>query len=328
MNAEALRQRLLDPAPGGLVDRLAGLVLEDVYAAKVREVLPPEVVAAWARDALAGWAASDAAPAALERLVEHAANALHDDGRKVGELVPAELRRAVLEVAARPFSPERRLVLSLLDRRPMRERLRELVVAVVSDYAARTPGAGMAKGLGGLAKFAADQARARTGGLGALVGAVTDEVSGQVERRSKEFADLALAGVLQQLADIISSPRRAAEAAELRVSFLEGVLDLTLPQLARELVNLDVPGGAQVLRDGVRAWLGTPAAARTLADAAARLLAPVADQPVGTLAQEWGARAALDAHLRPLLAARLARLFAQDGFLGWLEALLGAQDGA
>ena len=50
----------------------------------------------------------------------------------------------------------------------------------------------------------------------------------------------------------------ADDAAELRAELFDGVMELTFPQLARELVNLDVTGGAQVLRDGMRRWLKTP----------------------------------------------------------------------
>jgi hypothetical protein len=84
--------------------------------------------------------------------------------------------------------------------------------------------AGMARGLGSLAKFAGETVKARSGGLGSLVGAVSGEVERQLEKRAVEFVDASIAGVFGQIADALSDPKRAEEAAELRMAIFDGAL--------------------------------------------------------------------------------------------------------
>ena len=98
--------------------------------------------------------------------------------------------------------------------------------------------------------------KSRSGSLGSLVGAVSDEVERQLEKRATEFVDSALAGVFGQIADAVSDPKRASEAAELRIAFFDGALELTGPQLARELANLDVAGGTEDPAGGAEAVAG------------------------------------------------------------------------
>jgi len=102
--------------------------------------------------------------------------------------------------------------------------------------------------------------KSRTGGLGSLVGAVGSEVERQLEKRAVDFVDGALSGVFGQIADALSNPSRAHEASELRQAFFDGMLELTGPQLAREVMNADVPGGAKTVRASLQKWLDSQAA--------------------------------------------------------------------
>ncbi len=324
MDAPALLARLRQTGDDSPLAKLAHLSLDHFLEQKVAALLPPERAREALRLGLEGWLQSPLALPALEKWVEDAAAALKADPRKLKELVPAGVRATVLELAERPYSPDKRLVLTLLDRPPMRELVRALLLSTVLDFARRAsaPVAGMAKGLGGLMKAAAESARSRTGTLGALVGAAGDAVEKQLEKRAAEFVDAALGGVFGELADAVSDPRRAAEAAELRSEALKGALELTLPQLSRELINLDLPGGAKTLREGLERWLGSDEAdeaLRAATDALAkreggRTLREVLDD-AGQLQlwRTWGLRA---------LEERLREVAQSEAFAEWLAAVL------
>jgi hypothetical protein len=321
MSVRRALERLKDRSDGAAADRLAQLMLEQLFSARVDAVLPPKQVAAWARLALEGWLASPEALATLERHLETTVNAFNTDRRRLRELAPKELRETVLELTQRSYSPDRRVVLTLLDRPPMRELIRALVLDTVTAFGARmaAPAATVTKGLGGLARFAADQMKARGGALGGIVGAVSNEVQAQLEKRASEFADAAISGVLAEIADAICDPKRAQEAAQLRVEIVEGALELTLPQLARELINLDVPGGAKVLREGLSQWLASPEGKAKLDDAAAKVQL---DRTVGQLLEGIGQLEAARTIGRELIRSRLGELFDSPAYATWLAEVL------
>jgi hypothetical protein len=222
------------------------------------------------------------------------------------------------------FPPDRTLVLTIIDRGPIRQLVREILLEAVLDFArkASAPMAGMAKGLGALARFAGETVRSRSGGLGSLVGAVGGEVERQLEKRAVEFVDATLAGVFGQLADAFADPRRAAEAAELRVALFDGVLELTSAQLSRELVNADIPGGAEVLRAGLARWLAAPQAEAQLGALAARATGVLTKQTTGELLAELGLREVVRAAAQEYAVAGLRQLVGTPAFERWLTTLV------
>jgi hypothetical protein len=238
------------------------------------------------------------------------------------DVVARDVRVALREVVGRPFSPDRQLVLTIIDRGPMRELVRALLLDAVLEFGRRAsaPVAGVARGLGSLARFAGETVKAKSGTLGSLVGAVSGEVERQLERRAVEFVDAALGGVFGQLADAIADPRRAAEAAELRMALFDGAMELTLPQLSRELVNLDVAGGAEVLRDGLRRWLASPDADRQLGELARFVLERDAARSGRQVLAELGLLDVTRSTAVPQVAAFLRRLAASPAFGQWLSA--------
>jgi hypothetical protein len=321
VTAEQLIERMRDASDGGAADRLALIMIDQLFAEKISAVLPAAALAQSLRQGLQGLLASENVLSELERWVEDTVNRLNADRRSLREAASSQLREQLLELTQRPYSPDRRVVLTILDRPPMRALIRSLVLQTVTAFASKmaAPAASVTKGLSGLARIAAEQVKSRGGALGGLVGAVSNEVSHQVERRAAEFADAAISGVLAEIADSLSDPKRAHEAAQLRMEALKGALELTGPQLARELINLDVPGGAKVLREGLSNWLASPKSQPAL-EAAARSLAM--DRSVAELAEKFGQREALAAFLRQLLRARLASLFGSAEYAAWLQALM------
>ena len=305
MNATELQTRLDDAA----CRRLADLTIEQMLDRPVGELLTEEVGARLWRMALEGWVHSAQALPALSRLVEQAANDLSANRKSLRDAWPAEARSTVREMLQRPWSPDRQLVLTVIDRPPVRDLIRALLLETVLEFArkASAPMSGVAKGLGSFARMAGAAAKARSGGLGAFVGAVSGEVERQVEKRATEVVDAALGGVFGEIADAISNPRRAGEAAELRLAIFDGVLELTGPQLSRELINLDVHGGAEIVREGITRWLASAGSEAAIAKAVKTLgeregrdgLAVSTTTPSATTPQKTGSSTAARKRKKP-----------------------------
>jgi hypothetical protein len=242
------------------LERLAEMSVDAMMNEPLTGVVSVDVAVQWARRFLSAWLTTGSSNAVLTRVVESVIAELRQERRPLKDVVAPDVRAALRQVSGRPFTADRKLVLTVIDRPPTRELVRQILLDAVLDFGrkASAPVAGMAKGLGAIARFAGEQVKSRSGGLGSLVGAVGDEVERVLERRAAEFVDTALAGVFGQLADAVADPRRAAESAELREALFDGVMELSGAQLARELINADVPGGVEVLRHGLTRWLDSP----------------------------------------------------------------------
>lgn len=314
---------LVSKLQGEAAHSLAALSVEVLLQRPVEAFVPEALARETARKALSAWLASDTAPAVLERVVEALVNELQQERRSLKELTSKDVRHALHELLRRPFSPDRRLVLTVIDREPMREVVRALLLQTVLEFGrkASAPVAGVAKGLGSLAKLAGETVKSRSGSLGSLVGAVSGEVERQVEKRAVEFVDAALGGVFAQLADVVSDPKRAEEAAELRVAFFDGVLELTGTQLAREVMNLDVTGGAAELREGLKRWLASTESDAELTRAATLVLSRDAKRPVKDVLQELGLLEVTREVATKQLAGHIQHIAAAPEFASWLSAL-------
>lgn len=302
---------------------LGSLSVDAWLETPLRDALAPVLTSGLLRAALEGWLSSEAAVPALTRGLEQVLTQLGAERAALKTLAPHELRVTLRELMRRPFSPDRKVVLTIIDREPTRALVRQILLDAVLEFARRAsaPMAGVAKGLGALARMAGETVKSRSGGLGSLVGAVGSEVERQVEKRAVEFVDATLASVFGQLADAVADPRRAEEAAELRLALLDGVLELTPAQLSRELINADVPGATELIRTGLRRFLATPEADAVLATAITRVHALLPEQTVKASLEEAGL---LDA-LRPVLVeqavARLRQVLATPRFAAWLTQL-------
>lgn len=317
-------QTLISKLQSQAADSLAALCVESLLATPVGTLVPPPLLISTTRKALAAWLESDSAVQSLTQVVESIANRLQTDRRPVKDVVPRDVRLALREVMGRPFSPDRKLVLTLIDREPTRHLVRQLLLDAVLEFGRRAsaPVAGVARGLGSLASMVGDRMKARSGSLGTLVGAVGDEVERQLEKRAVEFVDSALAGVFAQIADALSDPRRAAEAAELRTAVFDGALELTGPQLARELGNLDVAGGAEILRGGLKRWLASPDSEAQLKGFLSIVLDRDEQRPLADVLEEAGLLHVARELGKEQLASRVRVIAATPEFSAWLTALL------
>lgn len=326
MNAQELLARLQDASPDGPLDRLAALVVEHELSQPLETLFPPALVARALRAALEGWLASDTADQELASALEHLQRQLSQDSRTVRQALPPELPKALSELAARRYSPDKTLVLTVLERPPVRALARGLLLNVLIDFSRKVSAPvtenRLAKGFSGLARLAAEQAKSSGGALGGIASALSDEIERQVEKRARDFTDSALSGIFQQLADALTDPSRASEQAEMRVAILDGVMELPLAKLGRELSRADVPGAAAVVRKGLSQWHASEDATAQLEGWIARALERDGKRPAREVLGALGLLDTFQKLGRESLRARLAPVVASEPFARWLEELI------
>ena len=323
VNAALMLERLGNDDPSGPRRALARLLSQHVFDTPLPDLLPQAFLATAGLGTLRAWTASPDAEAALRPLLIAAAAELDAMPQSLGDLSPQALRSALLQVASRTYLPQREVALAFIDRPAVRTLVRQLLVEAMRDAVTRlsAPVAGLAKGLSGFARLAVDQARAKSGTLGSIVGAVGGEVERQAEKRAAELADAALGVVMTGLVDTVCDSRHAATMNALRTAAVEGAFDLRGPVLAQELSRLDVPAGALAFREGLAAWALTDDAKARVDSAVAALHRVMGPGTLGT----WAARAGIDpsarASLETWLDTQLRAVLKTPAMAEWLAAL-------
>ena len=316
-----------DDAP---IARLARLAVERDLERPIRELVDPAFSAGVLRGALRTWVASDEAEGWILDRIEELRGWLAAQRRPLGDLVPPSLQAACTELAGRPFSPDRGITLFLLDRPPVRELLRHLLVEELLAFGRKLRAPVMenplARGLGGLGRMASE--RARTSGAFAamasqMVGAVSDELERQLDRRAGEFADAALSRVLQRLGDLLCDPSRAEEQAELRRALLRGVFELDTAELARELERSQPAVVSAIVRRGFEAWLERDETEGEIAAAIEAVFAAEADHPLREVLARLGLLEGFLAFALPLAESRMRGLVETEAFAEWLDEVVG-----
>ena len=205
-------ERLLDASPEGASARLAALLVEEALGQTIGELVDVRFAAAALKDVLRAFAASDTAGARVVAALNVGEKLLDAEKRPLGAVISASLKAGARDLAAVPLTPPRDVIAKLLDREPLKKLLRAQVTDTLVAFGRRaaSPVAdnAIARGLGGLGKLAMGQA-GKPGAFGALANAVSGEVERQVEKRAADFADTAVAGILDGLAEQISDPARA-----------------------------------------------------------------------------------------------------------------------
>lgn len=328
VKADKLLERLRDPAA---LAGLAEVVVEDLLATPVRSLIDPDLAAPAIRALLRSWAHSDEAEAQVLARIEEARSWLEKRDAVVADLIPEELQNAVAALAERPFAPDRAILLALLDREPVRRLLRNLLTESLVAFGRklRAPVADnrLARGLGDLGRFARDTALGRSGSFGAIasevVGAVSGEVERQLEKRAAEFADAALSGTLQRIADLLCDSELADEQAELRLALIDGALELSAGDLASEAERLDPAAISAIVRRWFTAWVDREDVEAKIAQALEAWLAPAGERTVREILAEHGMLDAVLEAARKEAERRLSSLVGRDAFAAWLAKIVG-----
>jgi hypothetical protein len=320
-----LLELLRDLAPEGALGRLADLIVADSLGRPLGEVVDLERWPRLVAEVVGAWAASDAAEARLVQAVLDGVDALEGVEGPLGERIPVPVRRGLHDLAARPYSPRRELVLRLLDQPPARKLMREVLMDAVTGFASKARSAGESSSVGGLASGLGRFAKRRAGALGTLagdvIGAVGSEVERAVEQRASEFVDGALGEAMGRLADQIADPARAADQAALRTALLDGALTLTGPELAAELRGADPAALGSLVRSSLAGWVTADGFEDQVRDWLTGLVAAEGDRTLGETLDELALRDTVTRASRELLLSQAHRLVSTPAFSHWLQGL-------
>jgi hypothetical protein len=298
------------PAPSH-EDRLIHLLAEDLLARPIGELVAPRQAAETFRRLVAAICESDAAILRLVQPVLAAAEAAHEDKARLRDLVPADIRATLYDLADHRYTPDRQIVSKLLASDPVKQFLRDLVAESIEAFSSKLK-APLA-GIMGFGKAAADTAKSRTGALGALVGAAQDRLS----RGSSDVVDAALDALLARLVDQLCDPKHAREQAALRTALLDSALALRARDVAKELERARPLDVAEIVRGHVRRWAARPEAVDEVVRLIDTAIAADFAQPLGEAAQAWGIHAPVRAALVEGLGRVLLPFLRSPAFVAW-----------
>ena len=281
---------------------LARRWIDDVMGQRLDALLVPAHAAAALMEILQGLAASDSAQAFAVERAEAICARFEKEARALGEVLPEPLGATALAFARRPHPVHRQLALRVLDREPVRELIRALLLDALVDFGKRlaspVSGSRMGKGLGALGSLA--------GAVGAgVLGAVGGELEKGVERKAAEFADAGLSRILQRIVEKASDPRQAKEQAELRAALVAGVLEVPVQELIAEVRRSDPRAVTAEARRALAHYVARPEARSELEAELAWAVAPFAQEALGAFLERLGIREAITRSLQPLLIARI-----------------------
>jgi hypothetical protein len=300
--------------------------VDDALGRTLSDLLDVPFAAAALRDAVRAFASSDAAAARVIDALGEAEKTLAAEKRTMGTLVSPALRAGARELAAIPSTPPRDAIVKLLDREPLKKLLRAQVIDTLVAFGrkAASPVAdnAIARGIGGLSKFALGQAT-KPSAFGAIANAVSGEVERQVEKRAADFADTAVAGIVAGIADQISDSARAKEQAAMRLALLEGFLELTGAQVA-QLARGPVAERVAVVRKTLAAWSAEATFESDVEALVRTVLAKDAGRPLGEVLGELGLRDVVKAKATEIVHRRFTALATSESFAEWLRGLLRA----
>jgi hypothetical protein len=305
----------------GLID----LLVDDALDRPLREAVDVERWPALVGELLRAWAASEAAERRLVETVQEGIEQLADVTGPLGERLPDTVRKGLQDLARRPYSPNKELVLKLIDQEPVRKLLREILLDTVTRFAKKLRSTGEATtvggALGGLGRFA----KRRAGTLGSIAGEVASAVGGevekQVERKAAEFVDGALSGVIHRIASKLGDPTHAADQAALRMALLDSALRLTGPEVAEELRRSDPEGLATLLRRSLQGWIDSDGFEDQLRSGLESIVTAQGDRTLRATLDDVGLRDTLTTTARELGIEHARRFVATAAFATWLRDL-------
>ena len=325
-DAKTVLEKLRDPSADGAAARLASLLVDDALGRPLSELLDVRVAAGALREALKAFASSDAAAARVTEAIAEAEKTLAAEKRSLGTLLSPSLRTGAHELAALQVTPQREVIEKLLDREPLKKLLRAQVTDTLIAFGRRaaSPVAdnAIARGLGGLSKFALGGQGSKPSALGAFANAVSGEVERQVEKRANDFADTAVAGILEGIATQMADPARAKEQAAMRLALLDGFLELT----GAEVVQLGRGSAAErvaVVRKTLAAWSAEESFEADVEALVNTLLAKDAARSLGEVLADLGVRDVVAAKAKELVQRRVAGVVGGEAFAEWVGELLG-----
>ena len=195
---------------------LVALGVEDLLQRRVEELVQPEWLAQRVAEGLKASADDERTREWIrERIADLRGRLEHEDGAPLQRLNP-ELIEPIKELLARPYSPDAKVLLALLDHAAMRELVRDVLVHTLQAYARqlRVPdGAKQAIRSSGLGR---SRLAAWAGAAKVAANMVGSEVERRVEGRVHEFVDEAIGSAIEVGVRHICDPKHAVGFGRMR----------------------------------------------------------------------------------------------------------------
>lgn len=300
---------------------LVALGVEDLLQRRVEELVQPEWLAQRVAEGLKASADDERTREWIrERIADLRGRLEHEDGAPLQRLNP-ELIEPIKELLARPYSPDAKVLLALLDHAAMRELVRDVLVHTLQAYARqlRVPdGAKQAIRSSGLGR---SRLAAWAGAAKVAANMVGSEVERRVEGRVHEFVDEAIGSAIEVGVRHICDPKHAVGFGRMRADGVDTLRSLPASTWVTELDKLEI----EAVIDDVHALVQGLANSADTAEQLARLLTAVVEEAGDKTAKDFLAGSGLEDGWRPQLedlALERARAFvATPAFEGWLRGL-------
>jgi hypothetical protein len=306
--------------------KLAALILDDLCARPLREIVDPAEVAQQAMDTMAALAECDELESLLRQRSEVWLDHMAEEDGALGAWVPGEAAKRLAALVRDAETTDTERALELLDHEAMRGLVRRVLRETLSNFVRKMKSpvsdnriiSGVRRRARGLTR----KPRELVGGMGGgLAGAVSDEMERQMQRRVGEFVDGAVGGVLRHIAGYVTEEGNQAQFGQMRAAITELVLETPSKDVARALSDADLDAVAAFAAAEIRGLAGS--------DLLRQRIEQIAQDELDgepTLG-EWLQRRNLDEAWRgiaePWLGGRIRALATTDEFADWLTALLG-----
>lgn len=312
-DSKTVKKRLLAKGPGG-VDGLVRLMLDDLAAKPVRELVDVQATAGVIGDWLRSAAEDECLVDRLRQRIDRAVTGGDELGLAES---PPDIIEPIRDVLKAPWTADPKLMRELLDHRAVRNVTRDILTDSLLRFGRQlrslVPGSGRPRSrLGKLAGMA-------TGVASVAAGVLASEVERQLEGRVRDVIDDAISRAMDRSVSFLSGRDAAADLAAWRVHAFDTVRKRTVAEVQADVERLDREGLIRAVADAivqVAQWEGLD---QHLHDRVRAGLDLLGDQPIGELfdaeAPGWRERVAGP------VADRIRGLVRTRKFGAWLKAL-------
>lgn len=309
--AAAAREKLLEGGVEGLVD----LVLDDIAARPLKDLVDADAVAGLWGDSLRSAAAD---PALAARIRDRLKGLVEAWDRVSPTAAPPEMSEPVMDVLRAPWTVDPTVMRALLDHRAVRNLTRDILTDSLLRFGrtlrSMVPTGVRPRGrLGRLAGVA-------TGVASVAAGVLASEVERQLEGRVRDIMDEAIARATNRSVSYLSGRDAAADLGAWRAHILDTLRARSADEVRADVERLEREGLWAAVAEAVvevAAWEGLDA---HLAERVGAALEAWGDEPLGALL-DADAPAWRD-HLAGPLHDRARRVVRTEAFGAWLEDLL------
>jgi len=233
--------------------KLAAVIVDDLLDRPARELFDAEEIAARSLDLLAGLAEADDLEELIESRIRRWLELMEDEEGTLGDWVPGEAAQRLREVVSASHGMDADETLRWIDHEAMRDLVRRVLRETLSSFVKRLRSpvseSRLISGVKRRAGRIARKPRALVGGLGdGVMGAVSDEMERQMQRRVGDFVDSAVGSVLRRIAEHVSDPSHQVQYGKMRAAMLDLALQTSSRATARALAQADLPAIAAYVR--------------------------------------------------------------------------------